>query len=162
MRPLMRSVSAELSAELLNWSFYVNNFLASKIKEANKTLFTNGDLDAVGEFFSPDYKVHVTGRVLKGGHATVKEILESLRRSFPDVEVEVDILLEGESRVAWQRTLRGTHKEQFKGFTGTGAQVVWRDMVASQFQNGLIVEEWVITDLAEQLLLSGKKILRRL
>jgi steroid delta-isomerase-like uncharacterized protein len=135
----------------------VGNSLASKIKEANRTIFTNGDLDAVGEFFSPDYKVHLTGRVVKGGHSIVREILGSLRRSFPDIEVEIDILLEGEARVAWQRTLRGTHAEKFKSFPGSGVQIVWRDMVTSQFRNGLIVEEWVITDLAEQLLLSRKR-----
>lgn len=132
--------------------------LASKIKEVNRSLFTNGDLDAVGEFFSPGYKVNLTGRVIKGGHSTIKEILGSLRRSFPDIKVEIDILLEGETRVAWQRTLRGTHAEKFKGFPGSGDQIVWRDMITSQFQNGLIVEEWVITDLAEQLLLSRKKV----
>ena len=135
----------------------MENSLASKIKEANNALFTKGDLDAVGEFFSPDYKVHLTGRVAKGGHSIVKEIIGSLRRSFPDINVEIDILLESEERVAWQRTLRGTHVEKFKSFPGSGATIVWRDMVTSQFRNDLIVEEWVITDLAEQLLLSRKK-----
>ncbi len=131
--------------------------LASKIKNANTILIANGDLEVVGDFFTSDYIVHLTGRILKGGHSTVKNILSGLQKSFQNIEVEVDILLEGDDRVAWQRTLRGTHKEKFKGFPSTGHHIVWRDMVTSQFRNGLIAEEWVISDLAEQLLLSGKR-----
>jgi len=130
--------------------------LASKIKKANTALITNGNLDVIDDFFTSDYTVHLTGRVMKAGHSTVRDILRSLQQSFPDIQVEVDILLEGESRVAWQRTLRGTHKGKFKGFPASGLQVVWRDMVTSQFRDGLIAEEWVINDLAEQLLLSRK------
>ncbi len=71
--------------------------------------------------------------------------------------MDIDILLEGEGRIAWQRTLRATHKDKFKGFPASDLKIVWRDMVTSQFRDGLIAEEWVISDLAEQLLLSRKR-----
>ncbi len=131
--------------------------LATKIKNANTILINDGNLEVVGDFFTSDYIVHLTDRILKGGYGTVKSILTGLRNSFPDIEVEVDILLEGEERVAWQRTLRGTHEGKFKGFPSSGDQIIWRDMVTSQFRDGLISEEWVISDLAEQLLLSRKR-----
>ena len=123
--------------------------LASKIKEANTTLIVNGNLDRVDNFFTQDYTVHLTGHVVKGGHSIVKNILSALRHSFPDIQIDVDILLEGEDRA--------THKGKFKSFPPSGLQIVWRDMVTSQFRDGLIAEEWVITDLAEQLLLSRKR-----
>lgn len=131
--------------------------LASKIKEANTMLIVNGNLDRVGDFFTLDYTVHLTDQVMKGGHSIVHNILSALRQSFPDIQIVVDILLEGEERVAWQRTLRATHKRKFKSFPASDRQIVWRDMVTSQFHDGLIAEEWVITDLAEQLLLSRKR-----
>ncbi len=130
--------------------------LASKIKSANKTLIVDGNLDRVGDFFTQDYAVHLTSRDMKGGYKIVQDVLGALRQSFPDIQVDVDILLEGNDRVAWQRTLRATHKGKFKNFPANGLQIVWRDMVTSQFRDGLIAEEWVITDLAEQLLLSRK------
>jgi hypothetical protein len=34
---------------------------------------------------------------------------------------------------------------------------MWRDMVTSRFEGGLIVEDWVISDLAEQLLRARKR-----
>ena len=131
--------------------------LSSKIQAANTAIIVNGDLDAIEEYFAADYVVHLTGRDMKGGHDAIRNIISTLRHSFPDIKVEVEILMEGETRVAWQRTLRGTHQDAFKGFPASGLQIVWRDMVTSQFRNGLIEEEWVLTDLAERLLLSRKR-----
>ena len=129
---------------------------SSRILAANARLVEDGDLDSVGEFFATDYAVHLTGQDLAGGHKTVVGAIRQLRQSFPDLRVAVEILVEGRDRVAWMRTLRGTHQAAFKGFPGSGRPVVWRDMVTSRFSDGLIAEEWVVTDLAEGLLLSRK------
>lgn len=135
----------------------MENSFAPLIKEANRTLMVDGHLAEIETFFSHDYIVHITGRAGEGGPKFVKSFIKSLRRSFSDLQVEVEILVEGEDRVAWQRTLRAIHKESFKGFPASGKSMVWRDMVVSQIQDGRIAEEWVITDLAEQLLLARKK-----
>ena len=131
--------------------------LASKIHAAHSALFVEGNLESVGEFFSPDYLVHVTGRDLDGGHGLVRQYLGMLRSSFPDLEVEVEILLEGEDRVAWQRTLKGKHEGAFMGFPASGRPLMWRDMATSRFCDGLIAEEWTMSDLAERLLLAKKR-----
>lgn len=131
--------------------------LASKIQAANSALIANGKLDAVGQFFAPDYVAHVTDQNVTGGHEAIREIVGMYRRAFPDLQVKVEILVEGNDRVAWQRTLRGTHRGDFKGFQATGRPMVWRDMVTSRFRDGLIAEDWVITDLAERLLLARKR-----
>lgn len=130
--------------------------LVSKINEANQSLITNGELDRISEFFTQDYIVHLTGRKKKGGYKFVHDTLSSIRHSFADIQVDVEILLQGENRIAWQRTLQAIHKANFKGFPASGLQIIWRDMVTSQFRDGLIAEEWVVTDLAENLLLSRK------
>ena len=130
---------------------------ASRIEAANSALIVNGDLGAIGEFFSPDYVVHLTDQDMTGGHDVVRRIVSTYRRAFRDVQIEVEILVKAKDRVAWQRTLRATHKGNFKGFPATGRPIVWRDMVTSRFHDGLIVEDWVITDLAERLLLARKR-----
>jgi steroid delta-isomerase-like uncharacterized protein len=130
--------------------------LASKIKKANSTLIAGGKLEAVGEFFTPDYVAHLTDRDMERGHDWIPRFLDMLKRAFPDLQIEVEVLVEGKNRVAWQRTLRGTHQGDFMGFPANGRRIVWRDMVTSQFRHGLIAEEWVITDLAERLLLARK------
>jgi len=130
---------------------------ASRIEAANAALMAGGNVDAVGEFFAPDYVAHLTDQEMTGGRGAIRSVLGMYQRAFPDLQVEVEILVEGTDRVAWQRTLRGTHRGDFKGFPGTGRPIVWRDMVTSRFRNGLIAEDWLITDLAERLLLARKR-----
>lgn len=129
--------------------------LASTIQAANWALIGNGNLDAVGEFFTPDYVAHLTERDMEG-HDAIRGFLGMLQSAFPDLQIEVEILVEGENRVAWQRTLRGTHQGDFMGFSASGRQIVWRDMVTSRFCDGLIAEDWAISDLAERLLHAAK------
>lgn len=98
----------------------------------------------------------ITLPVATGGHALARRLVESYRKALPDVQVEVEILVEAGARVAWQRTLRATHSGAFLGFPATGRSIVWRDMVVSRFEEGLMVEDWVITDLAERSLRARK------
>ncbi len=135
----------------------MNESLASKIQAANSALIANGNLEAVGEFFRSDYVAHLTDQEMTGGHGWIRRFLRMLQHAFPDLEVEVEILLEGKDRVAWQRTLRGSHQGDFMGFPACGRQIVWRDMFTSRFRDGLIAEDWVISDLAERLLLARKR-----
>lgn len=133
----------------------MNRSLATTIRTANSTLLADGNADAIAEFFTPDYVAHFTDQDM-AGQSVIRGFLGMIRRAFPDLQVEVEILVEGEDRVAWQRTLRGTHQADFMGFPPSGRQLVWRDMVTSRFQDGLIAEDWAITDLAERLLLARK------
>ena len=126
------------------------------IETANRVLLVEGDLDAIPEHFGDDYVAHVTDRDIGGGHDTVRRIVGAMRKSFDELSVEVEILVADGDRVAWQRTLRGVHARAFQGFPGTGKPLVWRDMVTSRFEDGRIVEEWVVTDLAERLLRARK------
>lgn len=128
--------------------------LASRVHAANAALVADENPEAVGEFFAADYVAHLTDRDLEGGHDAIRSFLGMLHGAFANLEVDVEILVEGPDRVAWQRTLKGTHRRDFKGFPASGRQIVWRDMVTSRFRDGLIAEDWVITDLAERLLLA--------
>lgn len=130
---------------------------ASRIRAANSAIIADGNLDAVGDFFTPDYVAHLTDSDMEGGHDAIRGFVGTVRRAFPDLQIEVEILVEGKDRVAWQRTLRGTQQGEFKGFPACGRVIVWRDMVTSRFRDGLIAEDWAISDLAERLLLARKR-----
>jgi predicted ester cyclase len=130
--------------------------LASKIHAANSALIVDGNLDAVADFFAPDYVAHLTDQDITGGHDAIRRVIGMYQNAFSDLEVEVEILVEGTDRIAWQRTISATHRGSFKGFPGTGRSLRWRDMITSRFRNGLIAEEWVNSDLAERLLLARR------
>lgn len=131
--------------------------LSSKIHAANQHLIAQANSTAIPDFFAPDYTAHLTDQKLTGGHKLVRGMLDLYQRAFPNPAVEIEILLEGTDRISWQRTIRAKQEGPFKGFPASGRTIVWRDVVTSRFHNGLIAEEWVISDLAEQLLLSRKK-----
>lgn len=139
----------------------MNNSAIALLQGASSALFVEGDLDAVSKYFASDYVVHLTDEDTCGGHALIRSVVGLYRGAFPDLSVEVAVLVESSDRVAWQRTMRAKHTGAFKGFPGTGQRMVWRDMVVSRIVAGLIAEEWVVTDLAERLLFARKAMSRK-
>lgn len=130
--------------------------LTSSFRAATSALYIHRDLSLIGDFFSPDYVAHVTGRDVTG-HEAIRAFLGMLHQAFPDLGVDIEILVTGTDRIAWQRTFRATHTGKFLGFPPSGKPMIWRDLGTSRFHTGLIVEEWVVTDLAERFLLAKKK-----
>ena len=127
----------------------------SRIHLANLEVLAQGRRDAIAAHFTAGYVVHVSGQQFRG-HGAVAGVVDALRRAVPALTVEVDILMESAERLAWMRTCSGMQTGAFKGFPASGKPLVWRDMVVSRFEGELIAEEWVVTDLAEQLLLARK------
>jgi predicted ester cyclase len=128
----------------------------SLVHAANDALFVRGDLDAIPTFFVPDYVVHLAaGRTLRG-HDGIRAAVILTRRAFSALTLEVELLVESPDRVAWQRTLRGTQTGAYHGFPASGREIVWREMVTSRLTEGQIAEEWLVSELAERLLLSRK------
>ncbi len=134
----------------------MNQHAKEQILSATSALFQDGRIETIGKHFAPDYVVHTTGQDLHGGVKLIRSVIELYRGAFPDLKVDVQFFLESADTVSWQRTMRATHTGAFKGFPPTGQPMVWREMVLSRFRNSLIVEEWVVTDLAERLLFARK------
>jgi predicted ester cyclase len=128
----------------------------TKIEAAAQDLFANGRLDAIPRVFSPNYTVHLTTGDVHG-YAPILGFFETIHGAFPALGVQTEILMERGEQVCWQRTLRGVQRKALHGFPALNREVVWRDMVVSRFENELIVEEWVVSDLVERVLLARKK-----
>lgn len=130
--------------------------LAARIKAANSSLLAKGRLEDIGEFFATNYVVHYSHAAPAQGYTVIREALGRLKSAFPRLRVKVEILVESDRRIGWVRTLSGLQQGAYKGFPAGHKRVVWRESVTSEFRDGLIVQEWIVTDLAEQLLLSRK------
>ena len=129
---------------------------AKLIQEANAVIVAGQALDAVGRFFTEDYRVDA-GAVTGTGHAFIRKALRLTQRAFPTLAVTVEILVDDGARVAWMRTLTGRHDGTYQGFPATGRRVTWREMVTSELREGRIAREWLLSDLAEQLLRARKR-----
>ena len=126
------------------------------LRAANDALFVRGDLDAVATYFVSDYVVHLAAERSLRGHDGVRAAVSLTRRAFSGLSVEVELLVETADRVAWQRTLRGTQTGAYHGFPASGREIVWRELVTSRIVEGKIAEEWLVSELAERLLLARK------
>lgn len=134
----------------------MNQTARNLILSATSALFREGQLEAIGKYFAPDYVVHLADQDVRAGPALIRSVVELYQGAFPDLSVEVLFFFESSDTVGWQRTMRATHSGAFKGFPGTGQPIVWREMVVSRLSGSVIAEEWVVTELAERLLLARK------
>ncbi len=131
--------------------------LKPKLEGINETLFAYRKIDQIPECFTSDYTAHISEDQTASGHDIIRKHLQALQRAFPKLNYRIDVLVENGDRIAWQRTLSGVQEDAYLGFPASGKNVSWRDMVVSRFEDGLIAEEWFVSDLAEQLLRSRKK-----
>ena len=120
----------------------------SRIQAANDQLLNQGNLGMVEQFFSADYVNHSSSD--QRGPASIREFVKAMRTAFPDLRVNVEILLEQGDRVAWRRTHRGTFKADFIGMKATGRELVWYSVSISRLKDGRIVEEWGVSDLTDK------------
>ncbi|WDH75254.1 ester cyclase [Exiguobacterium marinum] len=117
-----------------------------------------GKMEVVPEVFATEYVAHAGERTYTG-HAFIRRFSKQMKTALPDVKVKkVEVLVQTEDTVTWQRTLVGTHQENMMGIPASGKQIEWVDMVVSRFQKGLIVEEWVVSELMGELLVKRPKI----
>jgi predicted ester cyclase len=129
-----------------------------QIKNSNYQLIEKGDLHAVEKFFTPNYVAHAGDKDYKG-HDFIKRFDKQIRTALPDISLmKVEILVNAGNTIAWQRTLNGTHKANLMGIPPSEKKIIWNEMVVSRFEDDKIAEEWVVSELAGQLLLKQPKL----
>ncbi len=127
----------------------------NQIKHIADQLIGKGDLNIVDSAFSSQYIAHA-GEKTHHGHKFIKQFIKQLRTAIPDIKiVKIEIISETDHVVTWQRTLSGTHKADIKGIPASNKKVKWFELVVSRFDHDKIIEEWVASDLAFQLMLKS-------
>jgi len=128
----------------------------NQIKSVVDQLFRQGNFDCIDLAFSVGYVAHV-GEKSYSGHNFIRQFAKQLRTAIPDIKiVKIEVLSQTEDMLTWQRTYSGTHKASLKGIPASLKKVKWSEMVVSRFDSDMIVEEWVASDLAFQLMLKQK------
>lgn len=124
----------------------------SYLKTAHTTVFEEISIASIHAFFSENYVAHTGEKVYKG-HKFILQYAKQLRTAIPDIRLlKINILSQTETTVCYQRKFTGTHKKQLKGIPASGKKVTWYEMVVSRFENDKIAEEWVMSDLALQMM----------
>ncbi len=122
------------------------------LSHACEELIGNGNLEIIDMVFSADYVAHAGDKV-HSGHDFIRRFSKQLRSALPDLQVvKVQILTQEGNRVTWIRTLSGTHKANMMGMPPSNKKIVWNEMLVSRFEGDTIVEEWVVSELAGEMM----------
>ncbi len=123
--------------------------------ESNKRLvrrlieegFNSGDLDAVDEIVAEDVVTH-NPIILDapGGSDSVRGGIEMIRKSFPDIHVEIlDMVAEGD-RVAIFLRMSGTNTGDYRRGGATGRSGSLRAFFIWRIADGKLAESWGVAD----------------
>ena len=123
------------------------------LKYTAHQLIDNGDFQVLELAFSKNYLAHASGKKYKG-HTYIKRYIKELRKAFPNLKVlNIEIISQADNILTWQRVLSGTHKVSMRGILPSNKKIKWYELVVSRFEKGRVVEEWIASDLAFQMML---------
>jgi predicted ester cyclase len=118
-----------------------------------KELFEKGNLLAIEEAFDLNYTAHA-GEKTYHGHAFINKYAKQIRKSINNIKVvKVTLLAQNDDILTWQRTFTGVHTKALKGIPASNKKVRWYEIVVTRFEKGKIIEEWMQSDLAFQMML---------
>ena len=104
------------------------------------------DLSVFDELISPSFVDHEAEGSEPGGPEGEKELLSSIRESFPDWRWDVEDMLAAEDKVITRYVLRGTHQGEYMGAKPTGKEVAFTGINIVRLEDGKVVESWGNSD----------------
>ncbi|MFC6066409.1 ester cyclase [Streptomyces ochraceiscleroticus] len=116
-----------------------------------------GDVDALDQLLSPDYRRHGTDAQPQD-LSTFKASIVSTRAAFPDLATAIDDIVVDGDRAAIRWHSSGTHVNSFLGVPATERRVEVSGATFARFEGDRIVEEYVTWD--PRALLSALGIIR--
>jgi len=126
------------------------------VKQALNQLFEIGNLTLVNTYFDENYVAH-SGEKTYYGHKFILQFAKQIRTAIPDIKIQkCELLSENDNVLTVQKTFSGTHRSPLKGIPASGKKVKWYEISVIKFNNDKIIEEWVVSDLAAQLMLKLK------
>ncbi len=105
------------------------------------------EYDALQDLVDPSYVYRTPGEELRG-LAALEGLMRAYRQGFPDLELVIEDMFGAEDRVATTFTFNGTHRGELLGVPATGRRVTIQGVIHSRMEDGRLVEEWELLDLA--------------
>ena len=104
------------------------------------------DLSVFDELISSTFVDHEAEGSEPGGPEGEKELLSSIRESFPDWRWDIEDMLAAEDKVITRYVLRGTHRGEYMGAKPTGKKVAFTGINIVRLEGGKVVESWGNSD----------------
>jgi steroid delta-isomerase-like uncharacterized protein len=106
------------------------------------------DTERIGQLVSSgNYTFHLSGMPSPMDWNATKQFYTAAWSAFPDLHHDIlDIVTEGEDKVAVHYNIIGTHKGELQGIPPTGKEVSFGAMDFIILIDGKVAEEWEIAD----------------
>lgn len=116
------------------------------VRDACRVVWTEGDMDRVGEFYAEDFVADYPRTDWGSGVQGVRALAEGIRESFPDYREQIDELIVADDLVVVRLTIRGTHNGPLPNLPPTGKAVVFNDVTIIRVRDNKIVEQRGLSD----------------
>jgi predicted ester cyclase len=120
--------------------------LAAKAKAALERVCSGKGLDSASQYYSPEFVDHVNDLTFCGLEG-VRQSVQLYTKALSDLTVVVEDQVTEGDRVASRFVVSGTN---------LGKKVCFTGITISRFKDGLIVEDWSVTDTLSMLRQLGK------
>ena len=110
--------------------------LARSARGALQRVCSGAGLDAPSRYFSPEFRDHVNDLEFHGLEGAQRSV-EIYKSVLSELSIKVEDQLVDGGRVTSRFVVEGTHR---------GRRVRFNGITISRFENGLIVEDWSVTD----------------
>jgi steroid delta-isomerase-like uncharacterized protein len=117
----------------------IQRFISEFVNEQN--------YDIVDDIFTEDYTRHdPASPESESGPAPWVESIKGLHQSFPDSKVHIGELIAEGDLVAFEGTMTGTHREEFRGIEQTNTSIEIQGNAMHRLRDGHIAETWATWD----------------
>jgi steroid delta-isomerase-like uncharacterized protein len=103
-------------------------------------IYNAKNYEAAHQYIASNYIDHGLPQVRSVENAI--EVLQSTHRSFPDIQVAIDELIEENGFVVFRGHFTGTHSGEFVGVPASGARIDFEALEIFKVENQQITESW--------------------
>ncbi len=119
---------------------------AELVRNACQVVWTDGDVDRMGEFYAEDFSADYPHANWGEGLEGAKRFARQIRDAFPDYREQIDELIDAGDHIIVRLTIRGTNSGDYGGIPATGKAVEFRDVTVCRVAGGKIVAQWGVSD----------------
>ena len=125
------------------------------VRQYYEDVVSTGAVERVPEFIEPDYSELHEGARHRIGIEGARDHILGVRRTYPDLTLEVTRQIAEDDLVVSEVTMRGTHQGEWLVATPTGKVIRVTAVNVDRVRNGRIVEHGGAANLLEPLLRIG-------
>lgn len=119
---------------------------ADIVRTACRVIWSEGQLDRIGEFYADDFSADYPMTDWGEGIAGIRALAAGIRQAFPDYAETIEELIDAGSRIVVRLRISGTQHGDLPLLPATGRRVEFRDMTVCELHEGRIARQWGLTD----------------